>query len=153
MKPPNPTPRRKTFIYSGISLKVSRCLLLCLPDEVAHNNGGGELGQAPLSFLLWRLSRGGTVGKFAQLDEFCTNRLASFLPNICVITLTMFLSLLGGIMTHDARKDWRDLCREAVAESDPAKLIAIVNELNRELDEEKKKKAAVFLQKIDKKRA
>src|SRR5207245_254808 len=28
-----------------ISLKVSRCLLLCLPDEVAHNNGGGELGQ------------------------------------------------------------------------------------------------------------
>ena len=55
-------------------------------------------------------------------------------------------------MTHDARKDWR-LCREAVAESDPAKLIAIVNELNRELDEEKKKKAAVFLQKIDKKRA
>ena len=56
-------------------------------------------------------------------------------------------------MTHDARKDWRDLCREAVAESDPAKLIAIVNELNREIDEEKKKKAAVFLQKIDKKRA
>ena len=92
------------------------------------------------------------VPKFAQLDEFCT-RLASFLPNICVITLTIFLSLLGGIMTHDARKDWRDLCREAVAESDPAKLIAIVNELNRELDEEKKKKAAVFLQKIDKKRA
>src|SRR5213595_3882162 len=76
-----------------------------------------------------------------------------FPPNICVITLTIFLSLLGGIMTHDARKDWRDLCREAVAESDPAKLIAIVNELNRELDEEKKKKAAVFLQKIDKKRA
>src|SRR6266487_4261493 len=62
--------------------------------------------------------------KFAQLDEFCT-RLASFLPNISVITLTIFLSLLGGIMTHDARKDWRDLCREAVAESDPAKLIAI----------------------------
>ena len=99
---------------------------------------------------------GGIVGKFAQLDEFCTNRLASFLPNICVIILTIFLiflSLLGGIMTHDARKDWRDLCRETVAESDPAKLIAIVNELNRELDEEKKKKAAVFLQKIDKKRA
>src|SRR6266496_1977776 len=90
--------------------------------------------------------------KFAQLDEFCT-RLASFLPNISVITLTIFLSLLRGIMTHDARKDWRDLCREAVAESDPANLIAIVNELNRELDEEKKKKAAVFLQKIDKKRA
>jgi len=117
---------------------------------VAHNNGGGELGQR----LRFRLSRGGTVGKFAQLDEFCTNRLPSFLPNICVIIiLTIFLSLLGGIMTHDARKDWRDLCREAVAESDPAKLIAIVNELNRELDEEKKKKAAVFLQKIDKKRA
>src|SRR5436189_3557231 len=121
MKPPNPTPRRKTFIYSGISLKVSRCLLLCLPDEVSHNNGGGELGQR----LRFRFCYGDTI----------------------------FLSLLGGIMTHDARKDWRDLCREAVAESDPAKLIAIVNELNRELDEEKKKKAAVFLQKIDKKRA
>ncbi|HEU0049325.1 MAG TPA: hypothetical protein VFQ43_17195 [Nitrososphaera sp.] len=50
-------------------------------------------------------------------------------------------------MTQDARKDWRDLCRAAVAESDPAKLIAIVNELNRELDEEQKKKAAAFRQK------
>ena len=43
-------------------------------------------------------------------------------------------------MTQDARKNWRDLCREAVAESDPAKLIAIVNELNRELDEEKRRR-------------
>src|SRR2546429_5913671 len=42
----------------------------------------------------------------------------------------------------------RSRCRKR-----PGKLIAIVNELNRELDEEKKKKAAVFLQKIDKKRA
>ena len=48
-------------------------------------------------------------------------------------------------MTEDARKDWRHLCREAVAETDPARLIAIVNELNRELDETQKKKAAVFL--------
>jgi len=56
-------------------------------------------------------------------------------------------------MTQDARKDWRNLCREAVAERDPYKLIAIVDELNRELDEEQKKKAAVFLQKTDKKRA
>jgi len=43
-------------------------------------------------------------------------------------------------MTQDARKDWRDLCRAAVAESDPAKLIAIVNELNRELDEKKRRR-------------
>ncbi len=56
-------------------------------------------------------------------------------------------------MTQDARKDWRNLCREAVAERDPYKLIAIVDELNRELGEEQKKKAAVFLQKIDKKTA
>ncbi len=56
-------------------------------------------------------------------------------------------------MTQDARKDWRNLCREAVSERDPYKLIAIVDELNRELDEEQKKKAAVFLQKIDKKTA
>jgi len=56
-------------------------------------------------------------------------------------------------MTQDARKDWRDLCREAIAETDPTKLIAIVNELNRELDEAQKKKAAVFLQQIDKRRA
>ena len=56
-------------------------------------------------------------------------------------------------MTQDARKDWRNLCREAVAEKDPAKLIAIVKELNRELDEEQKKKAAVFLQKVDQKTA
>ena len=56
-------------------------------------------------------------------------------------------------MTQDARKDCRDLCREAVAETDPARLIAIVNELNRELDEAQKKKAAVYLQQIDKRRA
>jgi len=56
-------------------------------------------------------------------------------------------------MTQDARKDWRNLCREAVAERDPAKLMAIVNEINRQLNEEQKKKAAVFLQKVDKKTA
>jgi len=41
-------------------------------------------------------------------------------------------------------------------ETDPARLIAIVNELNRELDEVQKKKAAVYLvylQQIDKRRA
>src|SRR5207247_6719231 len=48
------------------------------------------------------------VPKFAQLDEFCT-RLASFLPNICVITLTIFL--FG--RHHDPR------CPERLARSLP----------------------------------
>ena len=56
-------------------------------------------------------------------------------------------------MIQDARKDWRNLCREAVAERDPAKLIAMVNELNRELDEEQEKKAAAVQQRVDKKTA
>ena len=42
---------------------------------------------------------------------------------------------------------------QAVAETDPARLIAIVNELHRELDEAQKKKAAVSLQQIDKRKA
>src|SRR5437870_5371974 len=75
MKPPNPTPRRKTFIYSGISLKVSRCLLLCLPDEVAHNNGGGELGQRlRFRFLLSRLSPTELQANLHNRGEFCTGR-------------------------------------------------------------------------------
>src|SRR5712692_1885423 len=57
-----------------------------------------------------------------------------FLLNICAITCP-FLSLWEASMTQDARKDWRNLCREAVAERDPYKLIAIVDELNRELDD------------------
>src|SRR5437870_7781359 len=72
--------------------------------------------------------------------------------NICAITFR-YISLWETSVTQDARKDWRNLCREAVSERDPYKLIAIVDELNRELDEEQKKKAAVFLQKIDKKTA
>ena len=76
----------------------------------------------------------------------------SFLLNIHAITF-LHISLWEASMTQDARKDWRNLCREAVAERDPAKLIAIVDELNRELDEEQKKKAAVFLQKVDQKTA
>ena len=72
--------------------------------------------------------------------------------NIYAITF-QYISLWETSVTQDARKDWRNLCREAVSERDPYKLIAIVDELNRELDEEQKKKAAVFLQKIDKKTA
>ena len=72
--------------------------------------------------------------------------------NIYAITF-QYISLLETSVTQDARKDWRNLCREAVSERDPYKLIAIVDELNRELDEEQKKKAAVFLRKIDKKTA
>src|SRR5439155_11999273 len=52
MKPPNPSvPRRKTFIYSGIFLKVSRCSPNPVSDEVAHNNGRRRTRpEAPLSF-------------------------------------------------------------------------------------------------------
>ena len=78
--------------------------------------------------------------------------IGQFLLNIHAITL-QYVSLWEASMTQDARKDWRNLCREAVAEKDPAKLIAIVDELNRELDKEQKKKAAVFLQKVDQKTA
>ena len=83
----------------------------------------------------------------AQLGRVLHKSVGVLSANIYVITPNIFLVLLRGIMTQDARKDWRDLCRAAVAVSDPAKLIAIVNELNRELDEEQKKKAAAFRQK------
>ena len=78
--------------------------------------------------------------------------IGQFSLNIHAITF-LYISLWEASMNQDARKDWRNLCREAVAERDPAKLIAIVDELNRELDEEQKKKAAAFLQKVDKKTA
>src|SRR5437660_10264016 len=95
MKPPNPTPRRKTFIYSGISLKVSRCLLLCVPDEVAHNNGGGELGQR-LRFrfafvLLWRLSAADLQANLHNRTSFAqVGRL-----NISAITFEYISSAFG----------------------------------------------------------
>src|SRR6266699_1949509 len=118
----------------------------CALTTEAENSARGSAFVFAMEIVTRRNCRQITRG-FAQ------NRLASS-PNICVITLSISLSFLRGIMTQDdARKDWRDLCREAVAESDPAKLIAIVNELNRDLDEEQKKKTAVFLQKLDKKRA
>jgi DNA-binding transcriptional ArsR family regulator len=43
-------------------------------------------------------------------------------------------------MDQDRRKDWRELCKAAASELDPAKLISLVSELTRALDERDKKK-------------
>src|SRR5438309_12030753 len=53
----------KRFIYSGISLKVSR-------------NGGGELGQRLRFRFAMEIVSGGLAGEFAQQDKFCTGRAA-----------------------------------------------------------------------------
>ncbi len=47
---------------------------LCLPDEVAHNNGGGELGQRLRFRFAMEIVGGGLAGEFAQQGEFCTGR-------------------------------------------------------------------------------
>ena len=49
----------KRFIYSGISLKVSR-------------NGGGELGQRLRFRFAMEIVSAGLAGEFAQQDKFCT---------------------------------------------------------------------------------
>jgi hypothetical protein len=38
-------------------------------------------------------------------------------------------------MNRDQRKDWRELCKQAANEQDPEKLMALVVEINRALDE------------------
>ena len=53
-------------------------------------------------------------------------------------------------MALDAQNNWRQLCREAVAEKDPDKLLRIAMEINREFDQQQKKKVAAFLQNMDK---
>src|SRR5438132_13833358 len=82
MKPPNPTPRRKTFIYSGISLKVSRCLLLCLPDEVAHNNGGGNSARGSAFVFAMEIVTRRNCRQICTTghDPRCPERLARSLP-------------------------------------------------------------------------
>ena len=68
----------KRFIYSGISLKVSR-------------NGGGELGQRLRFRFAMEIVSGGLAGEFAQQDKFCTGgRL-----NISDITFEYISSAFG----------------------------------------------------------
>jgi hypothetical protein len=45
-------------------------------------------------------------------------------------------------MAEDAQKNWQELCREAIDEKDPDKLMAIVTELNRVLEGQENKKVA-----------
>jgi len=56
-------------------------------------------------------------------------------------------------MALDAQNNWRQLCREAVAEKDPDKLLRIAMAINREFDQQQKKKVAAFLQNMDKPKA
>ena len=56
-------------------------------------------------------------------------------------------------MMLDARNNWQKLCREAVAEKDPDKLLRIATEINREFDQQQKKQVAAFLQSMDKRTA
>jgi hypothetical protein len=42
-------------------------------------------------------------------------------------------------MDHDRPEDWRELCKKAVNEKDPKKLMDLIVELNKALDERKKK--------------
>src|SRR3989441_898783 len=68
----------KRFIYSGISLKVSR-------------NGGGELGQRLRFRFAMEIVRGGLAGEFAQQDKFRTGRAL----NISDITFEYISSAFG----------------------------------------------------------
>src|SRR5207244_7004974 len=58
----------KGFIYSGISLKVSRCSpTLCLRRSGALNEGG-ELGQRLRFRFAMEIVSAGLAGEFAQQD-------------------------------------------------------------------------------------
>jgi len=43
-------------------------------------------------------------------------------------------------MDEDRAEDWRELCKKAANELDPAKLMALIAELTRALDERDKKR-------------
>jgi hypothetical protein len=47
-------------------------------------------------------------------------------------------------MSHKGPKDWREICRQAAEEVDPEKLMDLIVELNRALDEHNKKRKGIF---------
>jgi hypothetical protein len=48
--------------------------------------------------------------------------------------------------TEDRTKDWRELCKAASRELDPAKLMELIAELNKALDERDKKRGKITAQ-------
>jgi len=47
-------------------------------------------------------------------------------------------------MTQKSPRDWRELCKQAAEEVDPEKLMDLIVELNRALDEHNKKRKGIF---------
>jgi hypothetical protein len=47
-------------------------------------------------------------------------------------------------MSQKGPRDWRELCRQAAEEPDPEKLMDLIVELNRALDEHNKKRKGAF---------
>jgi len=43
-------------------------------------------------------------------------------------------------VNQDCKKDWRELCREASSEADPTKLMSLIGELTKALDERDRKR-------------
>ncbi len=69
------------------------------------------------------------------------------------ITVALDSFALEASMMLDARNNWQKLCREAVAEKDPDKLLRIATKINREFDHQQKKQVAAFFENMDKKTA
>jgi hypothetical protein len=59
---------------------------------------------------------------------------------VSVDHLTVIQSHSGGPMNRDQTKDWRELCKAAAQELDPAKLTDIIAELIKTLDERDRKR-------------
>jgi hypothetical protein len=53
---------------------------------------------------------------------------------------------IGGIisMSQTGPKDWRELCRKASEELDPDKLMDLIVEINKALDEQSKRRKGIF---------
>ena len=47
-------------------------------------------------------------------------------------------------MSQTGPKDWRELCRKAAEELDPDKLMDLIVEINKALDEQSKKRRGIF---------
>jgi len=69
------------------------------------------------------------------------------------ITVALDSFALEASMMLDARNNWQKLCREAVAEKDPDKLLRIATAINREFDHQQKRQVASFFENMDKKTA
>jgi hypothetical protein len=62
------------------------------------------------------------------------------LPAFPIVRIAHGLELTGGRMSQNTPKDWRELCRKAQEELDPDRLMDLIVEINKALDEQARRR-------------